>query len=664
MSSPNATQYLQHLLQLIHLERTEEINQYTQLVKNTSIDQRRKNGATWYPIIITNEEIDIGNQIVIDVQPSTPPPVPHNFQVGQTIAIFSNAENLKRPTLQAVVARTQAAELRLSINLSEEDDLPDWLYEGKIGIDLMYNETTFKEMENALNQLIRLNDAENKTQNRHYQLREIIAASQPAYFETPTPLTLKHLHKTNLNESQNLALQRIDQANDLALIHGPPGTGKTTTLVQAILQTLQRQKQVLVTAPSNTAVDLLTQKLADQNLQVLRIGHPARIDESLVSQTIDFKMTQHPEYKKMKQLHRHAHQLRNQAHKYKRNFTPELREQRKQLLAEARDSLDYARSLEKYIIKELIENAQVITATLVGTNSNFLKNKIFDTVFIDEAAQALAPATFIPILKAKRVIMAGDHCQLPPTVKSAQAQRQGLNISLFEKIIQTQPHCTTMLTTQYRMNEIIMQFSSSEFYQNQLVAHPTIKHHVLWQNPQQPNYPLSTPFTFIDTAGCGFDEQQNPNTLSYTNPKEADLLLQYLNNLIETLENKALDSTLTTSIGIVSPYKQQVEYLANELKNYPFLQTYAPFIAVKTIDGFQGQERDIMAVSMVRSNDKNEIGFLSDTRRTNVALTRARKKLIVIADSATLSAAPFYNRFLQYIEKQEHTYKSAWELMY
>ncbi len=646
----NSAEEIQHLLQLIKAERDEEIKQYEQLIKETSIGERRKRGLTWYPVQIVNEEIGLGEQYILEIQRASHLDETHQFQSGQTAALYSNAYEGEHLMLQGVIKKVRDNSLWLVVRNA---DLPEWLGDGKLGIDLLYNETTYREMEFTLQKLLKAKDSE-----RLGHLREVLLGyREPSFYEK-----YPYISYPELNESQNRALQQIAIADDIAIVHGPPGTGKTTTLVKAIQHVIHTEKQVLVAAPSNTAVDLLSLKLFQKGVRVTRIGHPARVNEDLQHLTLDSQITKHPDYKRMVQTRKEALQLKLEARKFKRNFGKEEREERKHLEGQSRMLLEYARQLEIYILNSVLDNAEAITVTLVGAAQQVLRDRMFETVFIDEAAQALEPATWIPILKAKRVIFAGDHCQLPPTVKSTEAIKKGLNLSLFEKCIKrTKAH--TMLETQYRMNEKIMQFSSEVFYQTNLTAHPSVAQHALTPLADSAYPELSKPFEFIDTAGCGFEEVQNPQTMSLSNPQEAALLLKYLSQIMEALEFEQPDSAGEVSIGIIAPYKEQVRLIATEIHHYETLVKYLPNISIDTVDGFQGQERDIIAMSMVRSNDRGEIGFLSDVRRTNVAMTRARKKLIMTADSATLAVHPFYKKLLDYID-QIDAYRSAWELLY
>jgi predicted DNA helicase len=433
-------------------------------------------------------------------------------------------------------------------------------------------------------------------------------------------------------------------------VHGPPGTGKTTTLVQAVKTLIQRDhQQILVVAPSNTAVDLLSEKLADEGLNVLRVGNPARVSEHLMSLTLDSKMAEHDSMKTIKKLKKQANEFRNMAHKYKRNFGKAEREQRKALFDEAYKIMKEVGNAEQYIIDDLVAKAQVITATLVGANHSTVRTLQYHTVVIDEAGQALEPACWIPILKAKKVILAGDHNQLPPTIKSIEAARGGLSTTLLEKCAGMYPEAVVLLEEQYRMHEMIMGYPSKVFYQDKLKAHISVAGHLL--------FPGDSPLVFIDTAGCGFEEKRDGT--STTNPEEAVFLLKHLSQFVAVLSVHYSVQDFP-SVAVISPYRQQIHLLNELLLHAPELQEYRTKISVNTIDSFQGQERDIVYISMTRSNTDGEIGFLSDIRRMNVAMTRARKKLVVIGDSATLSYLKFYADFISYAEKA-NAYQSAWE---
>jgi predicted DNA helicase len=409
----------------------------------------------------------------------------------------------------------------------------------------------------------------------------------------------------------------------------------------------EKNEKILVVAPSNAAVDLLSEKLSEAGLNVMRVGNPVRVSESLSALTLDGKMKEHPAYKDIKKLKIQANEYKNMAHKYKRNFGKAERDQRKALFDEAHKIMKEVDKTEQYILDDLSTKTQVVTATLVGSNHYSVNKYEYDTVVIDEAGQALEPACWIPILKAKKVILAGDHCQLPPTIKSQEAAKKGLEKTLLEKLVEKHPEAVVLLDTQYRMNEQIMAHSSKTFYGNSLKAHNSVALHRI--------LPDLTPLQFIDTAGCGFDEKLEGT--SSTNPEEAAFLVKRVEDLMENWQNNP-----SPSIAIISPYKQQIQILNEYVKASSILKPYLTNISVNTIDSFQGQERDAVFISMTRSNTDGEIGFVADTRRMNVAMTRARKLLVVVGDSATIGNFNYYSDFIQYAESID-AYKSAWEYL-
>lgn len=629
---------------MLKTEREEDLRLYNEQFTRCGVTERRKNGLTWYPVVIINTEVGLGEYLILEIERTSHHNEPHQFSGNKTAALFSNNSDYDGAQINGIIKLVSGNRMKLALNV---DDLPDWVEEGKLGVNLLFDENSYREMEIALHKVI---NAEN---SRLAELRSILLGEEKPKFDKPDEKILI----PTLNASQNEAVRNILAAKDLAIVHGPPGTGKTTTLVQAIRYTLRHEKQVLVCSPSNTAVDLLTEKLVREGINVLRLGNPARISEEVVNNTLDAKVTSHENYKDLKHYRKMADEYRNMAQKYKRNFGKAEREQRQMLFAEARSINKEADALEEYILSEQFEKAEVIACTPVISAGRHLRDKQFKTVFIDEAAQALEPMSWIPITRADRVVFAGDHFQLPPTVKSKKAETEGLKKSLFEKCIERQPQTAVMLKVQYRMNELIMTFSNHKFYNDELKADISVRDHVLSYDAD--HNLLNRPVDFIDTAGCGFGEVLNPESLSLANPEEANLLFRYLAMILEQYKAAGLAGK-RISVGIISPYKEQVELLQDRLPEQEALKEFLPWISVKTIDGFQGQERDIICISLVRSNDNGEIGFLNDTRRMNVALTRAKRKLIVIGDSATLAYHPFYKDFLDYIEKI-NAYHTAWE---
>ncbi|RYU95842.1 AAA domain-containing protein [Emticicia agri] len=630
--------YFKKLLDLLRIEREEDHNQYKRLTEQSSVAERRANGLTWYPIAIRGMEMSRGDYLTVEVERTTHQDIAHQLRTGMPAVLFSN-HDAKNDRVEGTISFQNNNRLKITLRT---DELPEWSRDGKLGIDVLFDDNSYDEMQNALKQ------ASVIAEKNESQLIDILIGDKAPTFHLEKP----QFFARNLNESQKLAVEKILQANELTIVHGPPGTGKTTTLVQAIKAlSKQNNKQVLVVAPSNTAVDLLSEKLHMEGLNVVRVGNPAKVTERLMSLTLDSRMAEHSQMKDIKRLKKQAQEYKNMAHKYKRNFGKSERDQRKLLFDEAHKIMKEVGNSEQYIIDDIVAKAQVITATLVGANNYTIKNLKFQTVIIDEAGQALEPACWIPMLKAQKVVLAGDHCQLSPTIKSNEAAKQGLAHTLLEKLVSLHPEAVVLLEEQYRMNEQIMGFSSKIFYENRLKAHASVAKHLLFDN--------DTPIAFIDTAGCSFDEKLEGT--STTNPEEAVFLFKHLNLLVYELKKHYKPENFPT-MAIISPYKEQINLLQSALAQSPDLQDYLAKISVNTIDSFQGQERDIVYISMTRSNSEGNIGFLADIRRMNVAMTRARKKLVIIGDSATLASFPFYADFIAYAE-QLNTYQSAWEFM-
>jgi ATP-dependent RNA/DNA helicase IGHMBP2 len=625
--------YFKKLLDLLKTEREEDRQSYLRITEMSSVSERRAKGLSWYPIAIRGTEMSRGDYLSVEVERTTHQDIPHQLRFGVPAVLFSN-HDAKKDRVEGIVTYQGGNRLKITLRT---DELPEWSRDGKLGIDVLFDDNSYDEMQNALKAASAL--AENEKEGR---LVNILTGEKSPTFHPNLP----KVEVPRLNSSQLEAVNKIVAANELAIVHGPPGTGKTTTLVQAIkaLHQLDRQK-ILVVAPSNTAVDLLSEKLSEEGLNVVRVGNPVRVSERLTSLTLDSKMAGHSAIKDVKALKKQANEYKNMAHKYKRQFGKAERDQRKALFDEAHRIMKEVGSMEQYVIDDVLNKAQVITATLVGANHHTVRNLKYKTVVIDEAGQALEPACWIPILKGEKVVLAGDHFQLSPTIKSSEAAKNGLSTTLLEKCAAMHPESVILLEEQYRMNEAIMGFSSKIFYQNRLKAHESVAHHLL--------FPGDAPLAFIDTAGCGFDEKLEGT--SSTNPEEAVFLFKHLTQFAAEL-----DPTNFPSIAVISPYKEQINLLKEQLLHSPSLLAFGDKISVNTIDSFQGQERDIVYISMTRSNPEGEIGFLSDIRRMNVAMTRARKKLVVIGDSATLSQLPFYLDFVAYAEGL-NAYQSAWE---
>jgi ATP-dependent RNA/DNA helicase IGHMBP2 len=631
--------YFKNLTALLKIEREEDRQSYQELARSSSLTQRRADGLAWYPVAIRDTELGRGDYLTVEVERTTHLDITHQLRSGSPAAFFSN-HDATADRLEGTISFVGGHRLRITL---PTDELPEWARNGKLGIDLLFDDNSYTEMFGALRQAAALQDrpAEGRL------VRILTGRQQPAFDLRHQPISFP-----TLNATQIAAVNKILAAEDLAIVHGPPGTGKTTTLVQAILALLRRDdRQLLVTAPSNTAVDLLSEKLSDLGLNVLRIGNPARVSEPQQALTLDSRIAEHPGAKEIKKLKRKAAEFRDMAHKYKRNFGPAEREQRKALFDEARNLMKDVDRIEGNILTDLLSQARVITATLVGANHPVIRNREFQTVVIDEAGQALEPASWIPALRARRLILAGDICQLPPTVKPASAAAGGLGATLLEKNTLLHPEAVVLLGEQYRMHELIMGYPSRTFYQDRLKAHPSVAGHRLFEEDR--------PLSFIDTAGCGYEENRNDAGLS--NPEEAAFLLRHVAGLVSAIENHYSQGNFP-NIAIISPYRQQVHLLNELLPHNPALHRHAPNITVNTIDSFQGQERDIVYIGMTRSNPDSRIGFLSEIRRMNVAMTRARKKLVVIGDSATLAQTPFYAGFIEYAERHG-AYQSAWEFL-
>jgi ATP-dependent RNA/DNA helicase IGHMBP2 len=640
MTRKEIEEELKKVQSLLKQEKEEELSLYKAKLKDSSFTELRKQGLCWYPVKIDKTGFNSGERMIVRISRPKEHQEAHQFQSGKPISLFSNTPGIDEDDwVNGVVNQVKEQEMLITLG---SDELPDWIYNGYLGVQLLFDEVSYREMEHAMAFLIKTED------KRINELKSILLGNVEANFSTEDT----RVNVPSLNEKQNEALNLVKQACDVAIVHGPPGTGKTTTLVEAILQVLKDDEQVLVCAPSNAAVDLLIEKLSDKQVEVLRIGNPARVTEEQLSKTLDARIAHHQYYKELRTIRKKADEFRNLARKYKRNFGTAEREQRRLLYDEALKLKAEAEQLEFYITNDIISKSHVIASTLVGANNNVLKGKKFKTVFIDEAAQALEPASWIPIIKAERVVFAGDHYQLPPTIKSIEAARAGFDVTLFEKAIDRNK-ADVMLTEQYRMNNQIMNFSNRTFYNDHLIANILVAEAKI--------FPDDLPVEFIDTAGTGFFEQTDEGTFSTYNQEEANLLIRHFTDYITLLE--AMDVLKDVkNIGIISPYKAQVSLLQEALKEGTELGPVTGRLSINTVDSFQGQERDIIYISMVRSNEKGEIGFLADIRRMNVAMTRARKKLVIFGDSSTICSNPFYDKLFDYVN-EIGAYRSAFEFM-
>lgn len=625
-------EYFERLLALLKAEREEDKQAYLKQTESSSAAERRAAGLTWYPIAIRGTEMTRGDYLSVELERTTHQELPHQFRFGMPVELFSNHDP-KEYRIEALISHQSGNRMRITLRT---DELPDWSRDGKLGVNLLFDDNSYDEMQEALQKA-------SKEIGKSHLFQVLTGEAFPTFGKSAEVFP-------SLNSFQQEAVNKILAANDLAIVHGPPGTGKTTTLVQAIKALWERdRKQILVVAPSNTAVDLLSEKLSDAGMSVLRVGNPVRVSDRLQSLTLDSRMSDHARNKEIRNLKKRASEFKNMAHKYKRQFGRAEREQRKALFDEAHRIMKEVEAMEQYIIEDVTAKTQVVTATFVGSNHYTVRDLTFDTLIIDEAGQSLEPACWIPIRKAKRVIMAGDHCQLPPTVKSSAAS--ALNRTLLEKDVELHPEAVVLLEEQYRMNKTIMGYSSDVFYEGRLKAHAGVADRILFAG--------EAPLAFVDTAGCSFDEKREGT--SVTNPDEAALVLRHLSALVEETRTHYRPDQFPT-IAVIAPYKQQVNMLNEQLPHFPALAGLGTHLAINTVDSFQGQERDIVYLSMTRSNTEGEIGFLSDIRRMNVAMTRARKKLVVVGDSGTLSVLPYYEEFIAYAESHD-AYHSAWDWM-
>jgi ATP-dependent RNA/DNA helicase IGHMBP2 len=631
-----ASDEIRKLESLLYREKQTDLEEFRRRIEQTSIKEKIEQGVCWYPVSLKTHFYGTGERLIIEIERTRKLNEEHLFQPGKVIAFFNQQSDLPFNDRQCSGVVNYVKGDMMSVTLNA-DDLPDWVYAGKLGVQLMFDEASYREMFNALKVVMRAQG------NRLAALRDILLG-----YENPAFIEKTGFGSNGLNITQKEALQRALSAMDVAVIHGPPGTGKTTTLVEVIVQSLRSDTQVLVCAPSNAAIDLISQKLGERNVSVLRLGHPARVTEEMMEHTLDAQIARHSTYADLKALRKNMEAMRQMAGKYKRNYGKSEREQRRLLLNEAFQMKREAEMLENYITTDLLTRTRVIACTLVGAAQGLIKDMRFSTVFIDEAAQALEPACWIPIIKADKVVFAGDHCQLPPTIKSLDAAREGLSESLMEKLVSRHPHISIMLRQQYRMHQDIMAYPSMHFYHNELTAYPLVANHLV--------VPGDDPVVFIDTAGCGFEELTSEGNKSTANPEEAALIIRYMQQYFNGLPQSARE----LSTGLISPYKAQVELLRHLFAESDILMQLPGKTSINTVDAFQGQERDIVFISLVRSNPHREIGFLKDIRRMNVSMTRAKMKLVMIGDSSTLGNHPFYKGLIDFLDEKGY-YHSAFE---
>lgn len=612
---------LQLLLRMEYEYEKEEFHRQTETM---GIARKVKRGLCWYPVRASKSYYNSLNQLVIEVERHEDKDIEHAFEYGRPVCFFEQGYDGKIHYFNSIGTVSYADEERMVVALSGAGALLEVQGADRLGVQLYFDETSYRTMFEALNDVIRAKN------NRLAELRDILTGNLPPRWREIYPVRFPWL-----NPTQEEAVNKVLRAKDVAIVHGPPGTGKTTTLVEAIYETLQRENQVLVCAQSNTAVDWISEKLVDRGVPVLRIGNPTRVNDKMLSFTYERRFESHPAYTELWGIRKSIREMGDRLRKG--NYSE--RETARNRIHKLKDR---ATELEIQINEDLFSNARVIASTLVSSNHRILTGRRFSTLFIDEAAQALEAACWIAIRKADRVILAGDHCQLPPTVKCIEAARNGLDKTLMEKIVQTKPTAVSLLKVQYRMHEDIMRFPSEWFYNHELEAAPEVRHRGILD--------FDTPLAWIDTSDMDFHEEFVGESFGRINKPEANLLLQELEAYIKRIgESRVLDERI--DFGLISPYKAQVQYLRGRIKSSSFFRPFRSMITVNTVDGFQGQERDVVFISLVRANENGQIGFLNDLRRMNVAITRARMKLVILGDAATMTKHPFYKKLMEYIKK-------------
>ena len=622
----NPIEALQQQRLLLQLEYQAEKESFRKQTEEMGLLRKVKRGDAWYPVKIGKSYYNSLNQLVVEVYRQGDEEIEHNFEFGKPVCFFSVGEKdqIKYFSFTGTVSYVDGD--RMVVSVPDNGQLIDVQGAENVGVQLFFDETSYKMMFDALDRVI-------KAKGRLGYLRDLFYSRQQAETFSFAPM-----HFPYLNRTQEEAVNKVLRAKDVAIVHGPPGTGKTTTLVEAIYETLRRENQVLVCAQSNMAVDWISEKLVDRGINVLRIGNPTRVNDKMLSFTYERRFEAHPDYELLWAIRKAIRELR--AH---RKRGDEKYHQKLERLKER------ATELEVHINAQLFDEARVIACTLVGSANRLLEGQKFGTLFIDEAAQALEAACWIPIRRVSRVILAGDHCQLPPTVKSFAALKAGLGKTLMERIVDNKPEVVTLLKMQYRMNEEIMRFSSDWFYGNQVESAPEVKFRSILD--------LDIPMTWVDTSQFQlpeneeslFKEQFVGESFGRINKAEAELTLMALENYFGKIgKQRILDERI--DVGVISPYRAQVQYLRRLLKKKDFFKPYRHLISVNTVDGFQGQERDVILISLVRANDEGQIGFLRDLRRMNVAITRARMKLIILGDASTMTRHPFYKKLYEYID--------------
>ena len=645
---------IQALLQqrtLLQLEYYTEKEAFRKLTEQMGMQRKVKRGDAWFPLQVGKSFYNSLNQTAIEVFRTSDQDIEHNFEFGRPVMFFRSegSEELKYFSFTGTVSYVDGD--RMVVTVPDSAPLLELQQStDPIGVQLSFDETSYKLMFEALDRVMKAKN------NRLAYLRDLFYSHQKAGRFSFEPMKFPWL-----NPTQERAVNEVLWAKDVAIVHGPPGTGKTTTLVEAINETLMRESQVLVCAQSNMAVDWISEKLVDRGINVLRIGNPTRVNDKMLGFTYERRFESHPDYPQLWAIRKAIRELRKNRKKGSENYHQKM------------DRLkSRAAEIELRINAELFGEARVIACTLVGSAHHLLEGMKFGTLFIDEAAQALEAACWIPMKRASRVILAGDHCQLPPTVKSIAALRAGLGKTLMERIAENKPEVVTLLKIQYRMNDEIMRFSSDWFYGGKVESAPQIKyrsvldydHPITWIDtsneenqitiegedaPEDSASASSAASAANQNSDLNFKEQFVGESFGRINKAEAELTLLTLAEYFTKIgKQRVLEERI--DVGIISPYRAQVQYLKKLIKKYEFFKPYRRLISVNTVDGFQGQERDVILISLVRSNNEGQIGFLKDLRRMNVAMTRARMKLIILGNKDTMTKHPFYKKLWEYVE--------------
>lgn len=636
----NAQSILTEQMRLLRIEYEDERREFSARIDRAGLLRLVASGRAWFPVRIGRVYINSLNNTVVEVfndsSEADDLEADHGFESGKPVCFFTLRDTPGTPAGQVKMMQSGNVSFvdgtRMAVTVPDSADTTRLAETPYLGITLSFDETSYRTMFDALERVMRAD-------GRLGVLRDLFYSRRPA-----GRLSLPHLAVPYLNGAQQAGVNNVLAAKDVAIVHGPPGTGKTTTLVEAIAETLRRESQVLVCAQTNVAVDWIAEQLVDRGINVVRIGNPVRVNDKMLSFTYERRFESHPDYPTLWSLRKAMRQLRGQ----KRTDGWHNKMDRLQ---------SRAVELEIRINADILGTARVIASTLVGSANKVLDGMHFSSLFIDEAAQALEAATWIPMRRAGRVILAGDHCQLPPTVKSYTAMRQGLGKSLMERLVENHPEAVTLLTTQYRMHADIMRFSSEVFYDGRLKAARDVAARGIldWDTPIEwiDTAELSEPDTAdipdsADIIAEDYSESTAHAGIGRVNKAEAKLTLRVLQDYVTRIgKQRFLDERLT--VAVISPYRAQVHYLRRCLRTLSFFRPLRGLVTVNTIDGFQGQERDIVVISMVRANDEGQIGFLRDLRRMNVAITRARMKLIIVGNSGTLCRHPFYRALAAYI---------------